>query len=343
VGSASDWTKVVASDEASCGQRGDTLYCWGDNASGQVGDGSWLTQRAPTLVSGGDQSGWTSLAAVGYSGACAILSGDIYCWGQGVGPSGQTNATPVKFAAGPGWSAVFGGEWEDGCAINAGHLKCWGYDQNGMLGNGSSLGFSAAPVEVDGAYADWQTVGLGWDHGCGVRSSGLYCWGDAWQGALGVDTGGVAQQSPVLVSSDTTWTALGLGAYMSCGINNGSLYCWGMGGYLGLGDYTSRTTPQSVGGTSWTAVSCNSFHCCGIRSGGLYCWGQNNYGQVGDGTTVNALSPVRLGTDADWTAVAAGGEHSCAVRSGELSCWGANDTGQLGIGDQPVWQAVQFP
>jgi len=346
VGTATDWTAVVAASESSCGQRGGALYCWGGNSDGQVGDGSRVGRDAPTLVSGGDAPGWSSLAMVGATGACALRGGAIYCWGRGLGPSwGQTDVAPVQFAAGPGWTTVFGGPWAHACAIDGGHLLCWGADQLGMLGNGTSLGQSATPVEVDGAFADWQVAGLGFDHGCGVRPSGLYCWGNAFAGGLGVDTAGVSQQSPVLVSSSATWTALSLGNYSSCGIDGGTLYCWGLGngGGLGLGDLADRATPTALGGAAWTTVSCRGAHCCGIQSGELYCWGYNGSGQVGDDTTVNALAPVRLGTANDWTTTAAGSMHSCGVRAGELYCWGANTSGQLGLGTPPSWTVVLFP
>jgi alpha-tubulin suppressor-like RCC1 family protein len=63
----------------------------------------------------------------------------------------------------------------------------------------------------------------------------------------------------------------------------------------------------------------------------LYCWGLNDTSQVGDHSTVNRLTPKRIGTAGAWAAASAGGKHTCALSSAKsLYCWGQNDSGQIG-------------
>ncbi len=67
------------------------------------------------------------------------------------------------------------------------------------------------------------------------------------------------------------------------------------------------------------------------EDGSLWAWGSNSYGQLGDGTTVDRLSPVRVGSG--YVSVAAGGHHTLALKvDGTLWAWGSNGAGQLGDG-----------
>jgi alpha-tubulin suppressor-like RCC1 family protein len=90
----------------------------------------------------------------------------------------------------------------------------------------------------------------------------------------------------------------------------------------------------SVPAGSWKALAGGTGHTLGIKTdGSLWAWGSNSHGQLGDGTTINKLSPVRIGTNADWVAVAGGTDQSLGLKSdGSLWAWGENNEGQLGDG-----------
>jgi alpha-tubulin suppressor-like RCC1 family protein len=290
---------------------GCTLYGWGTNDRGQVGDGTRLSRDEP--VPAVVNPGWSTIDA-GPAHTCAIdASRRLFCWGSGsqaqlglgdTFPFAQT--TPHQVGTATDWLTVSAG------------------------------GFSGAlsPEEEDPRGST-----------CGIRAPGaLYCWGI---GAIG--SSAAFADHPTQMGTATDWTQVSVGGFHACGIRTGALYCWGRNtfGQLGDGTTTDHNEPVRVGlATDWTAVTASqTAHTCGIRAGGLYCWGNNSTGQLGDGTTTNRVVPTRVGMRADWTSVTAGGfgdisqmpnefpGHTCGIRGArELSCWGENGQGQLGIG-----------
>jgi hypothetical protein len=84
VGSASDW-------QSSCGMRAGHGYCWGQNASAQLGDGTLSSRSTPAPVAGPEN--WQSFD-VGHGGACKIASGALWCWGRAEGPGLGTGVSP---------------------------------------------------------------------------------------------------------------------------------------------------------------------------------------------------------------------------------------------------------
>jgi alpha-tubulin suppressor-like RCC1 family protein len=278
--------------------------CWGDNAKGQLGDGTKMQRLTPANVSGLG-SGVVSIAAAA-SHTCALLnSGGVKCWGSNLpsrlGDNTVTqSSTPVDVLTGPGSGPIFpmlsgaialaaGSNSEHTCTIVSGGVSCWGSDIYGQLGvNMPLLGTSRIALPVVGLGGAASTLALGGAHSCAIISGGVQCWG-----------------------------------------NND------FGGQLGDNTLTNSRTPVNVVGltSAISAITAGSIHTCALTTGGsAKCWGNNNSGQLGDGTMSQRLTPVDVsGLTSGLSAIAAGGDHTCALTAtGGVKCWGFNGYGQLG-------------
>ncbi len=130
------------------------VKCWGDNGSGQLGDGTTTTALAPVDVSG-LSSGVQAIAAGG-DHTCALLdSGGAKCWGyNGHGDLGDgtwaDKDTPVDVSGlFSGVQAIAAGNWHTCAVLDSGGMKCWGYNDCGQLGDGTGVD-SSTPVDVSG-------------------------------------------------------------------------------------------------------------------------------------------------------------------------------------------------
>jgi alpha-tubulin suppressor-like RCC1 family protein len=340
-------------------------HCWGDNGSGEIGDGTSGPDNArlsptPAVPWGGGPvaQGFTAIA-VGGASTCAVRSGELWCTGaRRFGALGNDDPTddcsladpsecivttphPVA-AAGTFTTAAVGNGYA--CAIaTEGTLWCWGANGGGQLGNPDDD--ALVPVQVESS-ADWLDVSAGGSSTCGIRSPGsLWCWGSNTAGQLGDGSVGGFSSSPVAVGTDDDWVRVVSGGDHVCGIRSGGqLWCWGRNdvGQLGQGDVGDPSaTPVSVPG-DWSAVALSGPHTCAVTAGGtLWCWGSNESGQVGTAPSESVPSPLQVGTDTDWAAVAVSGSTSCGLRDdGTAWCWGSNAFGTVGNGtidgEQPV-------
>jgi len=82
IGRANDWQSVSAGGGHSCGVRRGSLYCWGRNDDGQLGNGMREASSSPLRV--GRETHWRHVSA-GRAHTCGILEGELYCWGAGSG------------------------------------------------------------------------------------------------------------------------------------------------------------------------------------------------------------------------------------------------------------------
>lgn len=339
------WSAISAGREHSCGLRAGEMYCWGDNASGQLGIGTvGAPESLPTRV--GTNSDWEQVS-VGGVHACGIRAGDLYCWGSasggqiGTGLSGNDmrEPAPVMVDAGVEWSLVAAGGTHT-CGLSAGALYCWGYNAAGQLGDGTQDS-RAVPTAI-GTETTWSTVAASDLMTCGIRNGELYCWGDE---RLAQDRPSVLELAPKRVDDRTDWEFVALDSFSLCGIASGELHCWGFNGAGMLGDGTTmaRAVPVRVGTDSdWNLVAMGSTHACGIRGTELFCWGSAYYGAVGSGMTTGQacktglmaceLAPLPVGMGDGWSAIDVGVDFSCGVRSGQALCWGKNELAQLGDG-----------
>jgi alpha-tubulin suppressor-like RCC1 family protein len=341
-GCAGRWQQIAAGGAFTCAIAYDrSLWCWGANASGQLGNGSYVSSTVPVRV--GPDTDWVRVAAGG-GHACAVKTDEsLWCWGSN--SNGQIGDGTYGTHLEP-WRVGTSNDWESpalgashSCAIRLDDtLWCWGQNDDGRLGDGTTMTrLEPVPVTSIGGVVE---AACGACHTCAVTSEGgLFCWGRnfEWQLGEGPAGGSLVPQSVEPVSG--TWVSVTAGHVHTCAVSiEGSLYCWGSNSEGQLGDGTSveKNHPTLIGASgTWRLAAAGDYHTCAAKtSGQLWCWGSNDDGQVGDGTTENRASPAGpVGSTSDWSDLSLGAGHSCGTSDlRALFCWGTNWAGQLGDG-----------
>ena len=306
-------TSVTAGGVHSATLRSDgTVWTWGDNSSGDLGDGTTIDRSQPVQVLGANGAGFlTSVAAIA-SGSNFTLAlkadGTVWAWGSNI--NGQLgngsfveSDTPVE-VSGPGGSGVLTGAVSIGAgsgqslAVRAdGTAWTWGDNSSGQLGDGTAV-TRTAPVEVlgvggSGVLANVLRVAGGSAHSLAlVSGGGVVAWGDGGSGQLG--NGSMSSSSaPVTVIGLGAATAISASGYTSVAVSSSGVFDWGYNGdgQLGNGTASDSAIPvqvEGVGGTGLlsgiTDVTEGDSHALALRNDGtLVGWGSDYYGQVGDG------------------------------------------------------------
>lgn len=333
--SSKNITAVGTGDSFSCGIADNSVYCWGANNLGQLGNGTFTASATPVKVVG--ISGTPTNLTVGGKNACVLGDGTVYCWGDAAaGQLGLANAVQYEYT-GATYTPTYNNKSNvavvptglmtgkkatkvsasDGgaCAIvTEGDVYCWGDYNNSRLGDGTvdSAG-SMNPVKVVGLGGKTITdLSVGSKQTCVVANTEAYCWGQGYSGQLG---NGANSDSAVPVKvagplAGKAVTKVASGVISACAISGGEVYCWGKNysGMLGNGLYTNSMTgvngdsniPVKVGGiTGATFLDLGDRAVCAVASGAAYCWGNNAWGGLGNGETGNGFDPMSGASSAD--------------------------------------------
>ncbi|MDO8140263.1 MAG: carboxypeptidase regulatory-like domain-containing protein [Candidatus Brocadiales bacterium] len=277
-----------------------TVWAWGSNSFGKLGDGTTTDRTTPVQVSG--LSGITAIA-VGRSHSIALKSdGTVWAWGGNysgqLGDGTTTNRTfPVQISGLSGVTAIASGDDHTIALKSNGTVWTWGYNGYGALGDGTTTD-RTTPVQVNGFSGVTAIAGGGY-HTLAIKSDGMvWTWGYNGYGLLGDGTR-TDRTTPVQVSDLSGVTAIAGGQRHSIALkSDGTVWAWGYNyfGQLGDGTTTDRTTPVQVSGLSGvSAITGGYYHTIALKSDGrVWTWGYNEYGQLGDGTTTDRTTPVQV-------------------------------------------------
>jgi alpha-tubulin suppressor-like RCC1 family protein len=311
-------TAVSAGGEHTCALAsvfaGDTVFCWGSNANGQLGlDGGFAEAQVPTPVSVFPYSPTEVAASDTFT--CALLGNAPACWGD----------TPLGSFATPDFvpSLLSVSDLTVGAAhacVNDGtsRVLCWGDDTYGQVGGDG--GTMLLPVYVQGL-GDALQIAAGKTHTCAQVNGQVLCWGtfDA-TGSTPFDA-----RTPTVVAGLAGVTALASGDGVTCAASPGNVTCFG------------KTTPsmQSYPLNAIDLCVGSGFGCAVVTTGDIVCWGDNTHGQLGNPDAgAQSQSPVPvLGLDGGAAKVSCGRAHVCAIGPGSaLYCWGEGTHYKLGDG-----------
>jgi len=333
--------------------RDGELWAWGNNASGQLGDGTTAGRSTPVRI-GYPDANWRHVSA-GWNHTAAIkVDGSLWAWGNnengelGIGNS-QPSHYPVRIGYDNDWAYVSAGEQHTVALRRNGALYAWGSPWAGRLGF-SANAIVTAPQRMGMGY--WKHVSAGESHTLGVMRDGtLWGWGSNLNGRLGDGTT-TQRIMPVPIGNYAGWKRVSTHQFHTMAIRqDGTLWAWGsnLNGRLGLGiaaDGEERLTPYLVEGDGWIYVSAGELHTVGVRQDGtLWAWGSNADWRLGSTAVGNpSLSPSRItGTSTDWAFVSTGSAHAVAVRAGNVWTWGCSADGKLGGVPSAPPQQVIFP
>ncbi len=233
----------------------DRIYCWGSDASGQLGDVRPINSTTPIPLAELYQNIAWSRVSAGGSHTCAItLTGEAYCWGLnnegqlGTGVNNGLSQVPVLVTGGLRFREISAGTLHTcGVAVD-GSVYCWGDGDNGKLGLGAA-GDVLVPTQVPGL-TSIVAISAGNTHTCAISSSGVaYCWGANASGQLGNGTE-TGSASPTTVVGPQSFRQISVGTSHTCSIDtNDAAWCWGSNRWGTLGNELQaaiRTTPQRV-------------------------------------------------------------------------------------------------
>ena len=340
---------VSAGENHTCAVGGaGVAWCWGDNTSGKLGDGTTDPRTSPVDVE--QLTGVVDVTAGYGEHSCAVLDdGTVWCWGENTwGQLGDgsfdPSPTPVQVPGVVGALTVCAGVVHTCALLSSGRVACWGRHEQGQLGNSAvhqnctgDMDCSPNPVFVDYMVSTTQ-LDCGRYHSCLVKNGGeVFCWGGNDYGQLGVgDTS--FRDAPDRVLNIDDGTAIGVGLESACLIRSDSTgWCWGKNDVAQLGSGTASPFEmlpvQVVGLTSTWKFGPGLDHTCALlQDHSAWCWGADGSGQLGNGPAGDSTQIGAVGGSADTAAIIDGGaSHTCAVKhDGTLWCWGGNGAGQLG-------------
>ncbi len=299
------WKSVAIGYDHTLGLKEDgTLWAWGRNNIGQLGQGAADVNQhpLPLLVTGPwSATGYVKSIGANHFASFVINNNDeIFGWGEnargelGIGNTTSPILTPTQEdSASTNWKGIYAGAYHMIAVKTDNSLWSWGVNDNGELGNnttnaggGDQSQDKDFPVQVSGSITDASIIAVGAYHTLIVRANGsLWGWGYNGFGQLSLPTSGSKIIVPTLISSDS-WKNVNGGAYCSGAVkSDNSLWTTGKNssGQLGLGDTTNRSSLTQVGYSHiWTNVLAAGGMMYGFMSNDeIWTWGNNQNGQLG--------------------------------------------------------------
>ena len=321
-GYLSDMTAIAGGTSHSLALKNDgTVWAWGANNYGQLGDNSTTQRSLPVQVqnseTGNSLGGITEISSSSHSDHSVAINsnGTVWAWGsnsngalgdKNYGSASVTGATLVIASVGTinlsDVNIISNGGYHSLALKNDGTVWAWGTNSSGQLGDNTTTQ-SNVPVQVKDAAGTGNLSGI---------------------------------------------TAIAAGSSHSLALkNDGTVWAWGYNVFGGVGDNstTQRLLPVQVkdaAGTGYlsgiTVIQGGTYHSLALKNDGtVWAWGYNNYGQLGDNSTTQRNIPVQVkdaagtGYLSDMTAIAGGQYHSLALKNdGTAWAWGQNSYAQLG-------------
>jgi alpha-tubulin suppressor-like RCC1 family protein len=270
-----------------------TVITWGNNGSGQLGNGTKTNSNTPVAVCAvgekapcsQDLSEVVAISASGDHDLAALRNGTVVTWG------GNTHEVPVPVAGLSEVVAVSAGGFYSLALLKNGTVRAWGYNTSGIFGDGRT------EVEQEKSEVPVEVCAVGEKAPCSQDLSEV-----------------------VAIAAGEKQHALALQ-------KNGAVTAWGFNGsgQLGNGTTTSSDVPVSVCAagekapcsqdlSEATAISAGEFFSLAVlKNGTARGWGQNIEGQLGNGTRTSSTVPVAVSGLSAATAIAAGHNHSVAA------------------------------
>ena len=292
-----------------------SLWSWGGNDWGVLGDGTLVPRSTPVRITGlpplTTVSGSSSSYSADDANAAHVMavdrSGTVWTWGNNF--SGQLGNGILTFSNGniyyatspislgtslPTITAVSAGGYHSLALDTQGRIWSWGDNASGELGDGSTTQ-RTTPVVVS-SLSGVARISAGWGFSLALTSDRrAWSWGDHSGGQLG--TGATADQLvPAPISALSEVRSISAGAEHSLAVlGDGSLWAWGFNTYGAIGDgtYDERDFPVRVvaAGTVSSAVAGNQFSLAALPGGAALAWGNNGNGLLGDGTFAERTGP----------------------------------------------------
>jgi len=310
-----------------------TLWTWGRNMSGQLGNGTSggddFNVTKPEQL--GSEKNWVYITAGQEHSMALKNNGELWAWGNqehgrlGNGETSGNQTSPVRIGETDLWKT-------SPCSISAGHshslgiksdgtLWAWGYGSKGSLGLGNDNNQpTPQQVLIQGKSPEeqptWRYVSAGGgeygSHSAAITTNGeLYVWGKNHIGQVGNSTQ-TDQYYPVQIMPDTTLKGVVAAWDFTIAMStDGEIFSWGSNQY---GQFGQQLSPGSIGSKSpgqmmkdsglvWHSVSMasGSDHVAAITEDGhLYLFGRNHSGQLGnpENTDASTHTPYRLNVPA---------------------------------------------
>lgn len=296
-----------------------TVWAWGDNVYGQLGDGTRVDHSVPVRVVGLDDV--VAIASGDYHSLAVRSDGTVWAWGRnlygaiGDGTTNNNRDIPVQVNGLTDAVAVAAGAMHSMALRSDGTVWAWGYNANGETGTNPNV-FPPEPVQVPGR-TDMVAIACGGFHSLALRGDGtLWAWGRNDKGQLGLDRSG--SYPPYQVALPVPVVAMAAGRSHTVALDiTGTVWAWGYNKYgqVGDGTYTDRSLPVSVTALSPAIrVAAGGYHSAAVLADRtVWCWGDNSQGQLGDGTFTDRSLPVKTRVLREVREITAGFHHCMAA------------------------------
>jgi alpha-tubulin suppressor-like RCC1 family protein len=337
-----------------------TVWAWGANEYGQLGDGTTMDRATPVQVIGFDDVDIVEIAVGSEHNLALTSDGKVWAWGRntwgqlGDGTRvGRTVPVPIPGMMAHTTTAISAGLSHNLAVTGStGIVVTWGEHSNRNNITPAPIIVQVGPNGQMGPMANVTVVSAGGDHSLALRTNGsISAWGANGNGQLGDGTT-INRFGPVSAIGLTSGvTAISAGFNHSLALrNDGTVRAWGLNssGQLGDGTTTQRLSPVQVEEelgvplSDVTSIAAGDFHSLATKDDRTaWAWGGNIFGMLGDNTNVQKLRPVPVMGLIGIADISAGHTHSLASRSdGTAWAWGCNWYGQLGNGTNDMESRV---
>lgn len=330
------WQSVQCGNYHTVGIKTDgTVWAWGANFNGQLGDGTLVDKHYPIEVSG--ISDMRSLFVGYYTNFMIKNDGSLWAWGSsaygifGNGSIASSRTSPLQIGNSYNWKSIASESFHTIGLKEDGSLWATGSNNYGQLGN-NTVDASNYFVQIGTNY-NWDKIAVGTNYSVAIRTDGtLWGWGANFNSQLG--NGNTTNLLiPTQIGTATNWVAVSAGYAHTLALkSDGTLWAWGnnTAGQIGDGTIANRSQPVRIGiDSDWVSIDTGDYFSLAKKiNNSVWFWGT---GRQVNGNFVGTYSPMQINATTDWSNFSGGYKHLALVdNSYALSIRGWNDWGQLG-------------